>query len=340
MRLLSRIMLFLLTLLALSSIGGYFYVGKKFQAPANQLVVSQLPATCSFAWEADTTNRRAMPHAALLVPVSLPGCPRTCYLQFDTGASYSLLKSNALEVLRAVYPAARAALRAGSDTIRNLSFALGKGRVLARNIRVRPYASAISLPADSAVPFVIGTLGADLLDGRVLVIDYASQRFTLCASVPDSLLRCSAFVPLEFKERRVLLSAGLQGQPQQLLFDSGSSAFALLTSQSNWQKMARPAAVAKTVGVNSWGKIMTSHTISTAASLQFGTSTIPLRTVTYIEGTGFMNQMLMRFSGMGGMLGNEPFSQQTVIFDVKGGRFGVVQPVEATATRPQLTSSN
>jgi hypothetical protein len=27
---------------------------------------------------------------------------------------------------------------------------------------------------------------------------------------------------------------------------------------------------------------------------------------------------------MGGMLGNEPFSQQTVIFDVKGGRFGVV----------------
>ncbi|GAB3317960.1 hypothetical protein ACFQT0_23600 [Hymenobacter humi] len=230
MKALPKILLAIFALFVLSGIGGYFYMSKKFQAPANQLIVSQLPATGTFAWEADTVDHRAMPHAALLVPVSLPGCPRTCYLQFDTGAPYSLLKSNALDALRAKYPATRSALLADADTIRNFTFALGHGQVLARKIRVRPYASAATLPADSTAPFVIGTLGADLLDGRVLVIDYARQRFTLSASVPDSLLRRTAFVPLEFKERRVLLNVGLQGQPQQLLFDSGSSAFALLTS--------------------------------------------------------------------------------------------------------------
>ncbi|GAB3317965.1 hypothetical protein ACFQT0_23595 [Hymenobacter humi] len=93
--------------------------------------------------------------------------------------------------------------------------------------------------------------------------------------------------------------------------------------------MAQPNAVARTAGVNSWGKTLTAHTVATAADLQINGSTVPLRTVTYIEGSGFLDKMLMRFSGMGGMLGNEPFSQQTVIFDVKGGRFGVVQPTTA-----------
>ena len=321
----TKVLLSILALFVLSSLGGYFYFRKKFQAPANQLVVTQLPAACTFAWYADTRAQPAIPHAVMLVPISLAGCPRTCYLQFDTGAPFSLLKSNALDELRAQYPATRTTLQVQKDTVRNLHFALGQGQVLARNIRVRPYAGRVAFPADSATPFIIGTLGADLMDGRVLVIDYPHQRFTLCASVPDSLLRRTNFVPLEFKERRVLLNAGLQGQPKQLLFDSGSSAYTLLTSQANWQKLAQPAAVARTVGVNSWGTTLLSHTIATDAGLQFGPATLPLRTVTYIEGTSFTNEMLMRFSGMGGMLSNEVFAQQTVIFDVKGGRFGVVQ---------------
>ena len=320
-----KVLLSLLLLLVASSAGGYFYFRKKFQAPANQLVVSQLPATRAFAWGADTANGRAMPHASLLVPVTVPGCPRTLYLQFDTGAPYTLLKSTALDELRARYPATRAGLLATSDTLRNFRFALGQGQVLARAIRVLRYAGTSPLPADSAAPYVIGTLGTDLLDGRVLVLDYARQRFTLSTSVPDSLLGRTVFVPLEFKERRVLLNAQVQGQPKQLFFDSGSSAFALMTSQATWQEMAQPGAEARTADVNSWGKTLTSHTIATAAGLQFGATTVPLRTVTYIEGTSLTNQMLMRFSGMGGMLGNEPFVQQTVIFDVKGGRFGVVK---------------
>ncbi|GAB3856524.1 hypothetical protein GCM10028822_29020 [Hymenobacter terrigena] len=59
---------------------------------------------------------------------------------------------------------------------------------------------------------------------------------------------------MSFKERRVLLRVSLQGQPQELMFDSGSSAFALLASPSNWQKMAQPAATAQLTPVNSWGK--------------------------------------------------------------------------------------
>lgn len=322
MKTLSKVLLTILALFVLSGIGGYFYFRRQFQAPANQLTVSQLPAATRFAWRADTTGARVTPHAVLLVPVALPGCPRRCYLQFDTGAPYSLLYARALAALRAHYPAAGLALQPQDDTLRNFRFALGQGQVTARSIRVREMGACV-LPADSTVPFVIGTLGTDMLDGRVLVIDFPHQRFELRSDVPASLARRAMFAPLSFAQRRVLLSAGLQGANKQLLFDSGSSAFALLTAQSSWEKLARPGAPTQVTPVNSWGKTLTAHTAPTAARLQIGTADLPLGTVTYIDGTTFTQRTLMRFSGMGGMLGNEVFSRHTLILDIKGGRFGV-----------------
>ncbi|MCC3154187.1 hypothetical protein Q3A66_04755 [Hymenobacter sp. BT770] len=325
MKPLFKVILSVLALLVAGGIGGYFYMRQRFLPPANQLVVSRLPASCAFTWLADTAAGRAMPHAGLLVPVQLPNCPHTCYLQFDTGAPYSVLYARPLAALQARYPALPFGSSSPSDTLHNFRFAMGRGQVQAHWVRVMPR-GADALPADSTAPFIIGTLGADVLDGRVLVLDYARQRFSLDTRVPDSLTHRTAFVPLAFTNRRVLLSMQLQGEPRQLLFDSGTSAFTLLTSQATWQELARPQAPVHTVPVKSWDKTLTAHTVATAASLQLGPAALPLRTVTYMEGTSLMQNLLMRFSGMGGMLGNEPFREHAVILDVPAGRFGLVRP--------------
>ena len=324
MKLLFKILLAVLVVLVVSAIGGYFYARKKFQPPVNQLTVTGLPATSSFVWDADTTAHRAMPHAALLVPITLPGCSRTCYMQFDTGAPYSILYDNPLAALRAQYPAISSSLLPEANAVQNFHFAIGQGQLQARTIRVM-HRGATELPADSTAPFVIGTLGSDVLVNQVLVLDYARRHFNLYASVPDSLARQFTFVPMGFDNRRVMVDMSLQGEPKQLLFDSGSSAFALLTSESTWHNLAQPAAPTHTAAVNSWGKTLTSYTVATAAALQVGPLTMPLRTVTYIEGMSWWQTLLMASSGMGGMLGNEPFVDHTVVLDVPGGRFGVVQ---------------
>lgn len=325
MKPLFKVLLAVLLVLVVSAIGGYFYARKQFQPPVNQLTVTQLPAISSFVWDATTGARQAMPHAALLVPVQLPGCARTCYLQFDTGAPYSILYDNPLAALRAQYPATRTTLLPQADGVHNFRYAIGQAQAQARTVRVL-HGGATQLPADSTAPFTIGTLGADVLADQVLVIDYVRRHFNLYASVPDSLARRATFVPLGFDSRRVMLDMRLQGEPKQLLFDSGSSAFALLTSESTWHDLAQPAATAHTAAVNSWGKTLTSHTIPTAAALQAGALVVPLRTVTYVEGMSWWQTLLMTSSGMGGMLGNEPFVDRTVILDVPGKRFGLMQP--------------
>ena len=322
-RLIFRLPVLMLLFLVVSSIGGYFYVRYKFQPPTNELTLRGLPVACAFIWVADSSTSPVQPHAALLLPVRLPGCPRTCYVQFDTGAPYSLLYGKPLAALRQAYPAAQLPMPR-QDTVHSFSLALGSGKVHARRLLVRPYGQA-QLPADSTAPFIIGTLGTDALAGQVLVLDYPHQRFSLYARLPDSLVRRAQFTPLSFASRRVLLRMSLQGQEQQFLFDSGSSAFSLLTNQGTWQKMAMPAATPHISGVNSWGRRLLAHTVACGEELQVGALRVPLRTVTYLEGTSFWQQALMRFSGMTGMLGNEPFHRHTIIIDPQAGRFGLVQ---------------
>jgi transcriptional regulator with XRE-family HTH domain len=111
-----------------------------------------------------------------------------------------------------------------------------------------------------------------------------------------------------------------------MLFDSGSSAFALLTSADEWNELARSGAPVHTAVVNSVGRLLTAHTAPTGATLRIGPVALPLGTTTYMEGTSWNQELMMRFSGMAGMLGNASFSARTVLLDVRGGRFGLLRP--------------
>lgn len=324
MKTLFKVLLAVVVLLVLSGIGGYFYARQAFAPPANQLTVTGLPAATSFTWLGDTTVTPARPHAVLLVPVRLAGCPRTCYLQFDTGAPYTLFYANPLAALRAAYPATQDALLPQHDTLRSIRFGLGKAQVLVGKAPVLHY-GATTLPADSAAPFIVGSLGADVLVHQAMVIDFPRQRISLYSRLPDSLTQRAQFTRLSFDNRRVLVQATVQHDQQDYLFDSGSSAFSLLTNQAKWKKLALPTATPSTSGVNSWGKTLTAHTVASAATLQIGSQPLPLHTVTYIENVNFWQRALMQVSGMGGMLGNEPFARHTVLLDTQGSRFGVVQ---------------
>ncbi|PJJ53136.1 hypothetical protein [Hymenobacter chitinivorans] len=318
-----------LALLLLGGLGGYYYLRKRFEPAPNQLSVPNILAQCTFQWQADPDAVPPEPCAALLVPVQLPGCPLTCYLQFDTGAPSSLLYAHALHALRTAYPATAAVVQVHGASVPNFSFQLGAATVVAAQVRVVEYGDE-ELPADSAEPFIIGTLGADVLENRVLVLDYAQRRFQLFPQLPAALARRAVFIPLRFRKRRLLLRATLLGQQYELLFDSGSSAYALITNRKPWKALAEVGAAVQTSDVNSWGHTLTAYTAPTQAKLELGAIALPLRRVTYIQGVKWWQYVLMRASGMGGMLGNEPFRHHTLILDTFAGRFGLIaHPIES-----------
>ncbi|UOQ53771.1 hypothetical protein [Hymenobacter cellulosivorans] len=318
----------LLALLVLGGLSGYYYLRKRFEPAPNQLTVHNLPAQCTFEWQADTDAVPVEPYASLLVPVQLPGCPLTCYLQFDTGAPSSLLYAHSLGALQAAYPATEPVLRVHDGQVLAFSFQLGQATFSAAHIRVLPYGKE-ELPADSTEPFIIGTLGADVLENHVLVLDYPQRQFQLLPQLPPALAHQAVFAPLRFRKRRVLLGTVLLGQQHELLFDSGSSAYALITSKKHWKNLVQARAQVEASSVNSWGRSLTAYTAPTQASLQLEATAVPLHSVTYIQGMKWWQYILMHASGMDGMLGNEPFRRHTIILDAAAGRFGLIEQLQA-----------
>lgn len=309
-------------ILVCSGVGGYFYFRKSFAAPPNQLSLVPNGEWIEFSWSGgkDVSHPEAL--EALLVPVELKNHPGKFWMQFDLGAPITVLYSGKMASLQT---------RDGGVVIRtdekrkyidNVSLQIGSQTMLARTLRVYKTEQPIhwNKPDEQQI---IGTLGSDFIDGRVLVIDYPNKRLALHQKLPADIADGFTYGSLKFKERRLLIPFTLNGKTNDLMFDTGSSAYSLLTSQSSWKTLARAGAVATKSGINSWGNTLYVHKIATDASIQIGHTNFKLGEVAYVEGTSMTQDLLMRFSGMGGMTGNRLFLDKIIIVDTREQRFGI-----------------
>jgi hypothetical protein len=325
MKLLRNICLSILALLVLSSAGGYFYFKQQFEAPLNQLVIPQGEYSIPIQWLADSTGNELRPYAALLLPVALPGCSRTFYMQFDLGAPYSLFYKGKLEAIAQKFPEVQLKKREDSAYLLDLPFRLGGMGMKASEIKVINYGGTAVDWDDTTGIEIIGTIGSDLIERKVLVLDYPQGVVVLADEVPATLAAQAKFSELTFKERRVVLQASINKQETKLLFDSGTSAFELLTDKATWSSLAKKDALVRQYGVNSWGNTLQVHSVASGQEISFGEAVVPLHRVHYIEGATFLQQALMRFSGMGGMVGNQLFLGKVIVLDTRNHQFGMVQ---------------
>ncbi|MCI0751309.1 MAG: hypothetical protein L0Y35_05690, partial [Flammeovirgaceae bacterium] len=121
----------------------------------------------------------------------------------------------------------------------------------------------------------------------------------------DTLRNKAQLTSFKWKERRILLPTTINGEKTSLYFDTGTSAFELLTSKSIFERLIRHGAPIENYRVNSWGNTLQAFSALTDHRAEFVNVSIPLKKVTYIEGTSLVQNLLMRISGMGGMTGNK-----------------------------------
>ncbi|MCC9166004.1 hypothetical protein [Pontibacter harenae] len=325
MKLLRNFCLAIGALLVLSSTGGFFYAKYKFKAPPNQLVVPDGDFSFPFEWEASNEGMKLEPHAALLLPVTIPGCIKVFYMQFDLGAPYSLFYEGKLESI--AEKVADLPIQEGENGqyLKNFSFMLGEMPVKAQEIKLLTHGNSEIDWQNAASIEVIGTIGADLIEKKVMLLNYSHKFMQLSDEVPASVVAKTTFTQMTFDERRVILPAVINHQETEVLFDSGSSAFELLTDKATWQELARKGAAVEVAEANSWGNTLTIHSVVSDQNISFGATELPLRQVHYIEGTSFMQQALMQFSGMAGMVGNKLFLDKVLVLDAQQLRFGIVE---------------
>ncbi|HEY1069475.1 hypothetical protein [Thermomonas sp.] len=311
MKLLKKIALAFVVVLVLSLAGGYVYFDRKFSPAENALDVVGSAEAVPIHWQAMDGNA----HAALLLPVKIRGIDKQFFMQLDFGAPSTILYRTPLQSIRDRFPTAFA-LDATSPQVA-LGFGVGGLQVSSRKFALKAYGSAVEFDKPDAEN-IIGTLGADVLEKRVVVLDMKRDACSFVERVAGT-----GFVPFEFKKRKILLPATLGGTRLKLLYDSGSSGYQLITTEENWKRLRTADGSVKVETGNSWGTALKVVSAPSEQQVLISGTALKLSEVTYVEGMPAMQRWLMKGSGMEGMVGNALFLGHILTLDARNRQFKI-----------------
>ncbi|MCE3076302.1 hypothetical protein [Chryseobacterium gwangjuense] len=302
MKIFKKIVLTFLVVLILASMGGYLYFDQKFTPEKNYLTIKNESGNIPITWLGNDKN-------VLLVPIHFPADSATYYLQFDTGSPSTLFYTQAIKNIKGIsihQERAKASFTLGKTTISSDQFMLVSQKETQHK----------------DVFNIIGTLGADILENHKTLINFKENYLAFNLSKLP-LQYNDQLIDFKFKKRKIILKGILRGQEEQFLFDSGTSAYELLTNKETWQSLKSSNSKVTVERAQSWQNILTTFMATCDQNIQFKNKKIPLRQVTYVEGFSQTQYALMKFSGMTGMLGNRIFLKNVLYLDGENEKMAI-----------------
>lgn len=294
MKLFKKLALGFVAVLVLTLVGGYIYFEQKFAPEDNYLTVKNESGNIPITWLGSEKN-------VLLLPIHFYGNPETYYLQFDTGSPYTLLYSDPIKNIKEI----------SIDKERaKTSFWIGKTEISSNQFKI--FKTEKRDEKDSIK--IIGTIGADILEDRKTLIDFKENQVAFNLNQTPDEFKTQLF-DFKFSKRKLIISGTLKGEERKFLYDSGTSAFELLTYQKEWQNLKSPDSKIKIEKSQSWNNVLTTYTADCKESIQFKNNKIPVNQITYVEGFSTAQFSMMKFSGMTGMLGNKIFLNNRIFID-------------------------
>ncbi|WP_228432116.1 hypothetical protein [Chryseobacterium shigense] len=296
--------------IALSLIGGYLYFDQKFTPPENNLNVAGIAENTTLGWDHTEENS----HAAVLLPVKIKGIDNVFFMQLDSGSPTTMFYKKSLESIRTKFHD-KIRINEKLNTM-SAQFSLGNMTVTS-DFKLLNYGNRVDFK-NTVANNIIGTIGTDLFEKRIVILDFKNERCSFVENTDEK-----GFETFEFKKRKIMFPGTIASEKLKLLYDSGTSGYELLTNREEWQKYRRPDGSIKKEKGNSWGNVLTVNSATADQTVTIGNSKLQLSEVTYVEGTSKMQNLLMKTSGMQGMIGNKLFLNHTLIVDCKNKKFKV-----------------
>ncbi|OJJ22606.1 hypothetical protein BKI52_07965 [marine bacterium AO1-C] len=321
MKILKRILLVVVLFIFIGGLGGFYYFKAKWAPPANTLVVTSGKSTIPCEW----AGSKHIPREVLLFPIRFAGIDYTFYLQFDTGSPSSILYNKPLQSIQKKYPQFKInQILDDPKHLKEMAFSLDKITVKASKIKLYNYGKTIDWEKPQR-QIIVGTLGNDFLERKKMLINFKTSTVQLFDKLSSDLRSKLQMIDFSFTDRRLYISGNIEGESYNLMYDSGTSAYSFITNHKTWDRLIIPKSKITTHKGNSWGRKLQVYTAPSKHRIAFGSLTLPLRTVTHIEGTHWTQNLLMRLSGMGGMIGNKIFQDQTIYIDAQNEQFALIK---------------
>lgn len=326
----------LLLLVALGVWGGIRVVKARFFAETpNRLTIVGNLSTVPFEWATSRHDDYFEQHAAILLPVTIPGIDKQLYMQFDTGSPSSFLRSGCMESL--AERGVEFELYTDDETTRVKHFEVdvGDNHVVLED----GWVVKRELFIDWEKPYnVIGSLGADFIDGRVCAFDFPARKLHLRKERTEEFKSLGTYEAFRFPGRRIMLPAKIRETEFELFYDSGCSPFGLFTSKYHYDCYADEDSEPLSLDINSFGNGIPVHHRSCSLDVTFGKTAVPIKRVSYVDQYSGMQSLFGGFID-GGFMGNKFLIDSTLILDVKAKEFLLVaNSLETQVNEPAESS--
>ncbi|MEL6673271.1 MAG: hypothetical protein AAFR61_13800 [Bacteroidota bacterium] len=314
----------LLLLLIIGGIVGARYIQNQwFRDRPNYVSLTASGAPIPFAWDTTQYPDHVELHDAMRVPVRIPGLPFKFYMQWDTGSPLSFWNKSTVSALQRYGRSWEVEAKEETQWLKDVQLEVGSMPVEMTRLRLLHQGAEWDL-GDTLAEYRLGTLGTDLMEGHVTLVDFARQELRFFAKKPAWMDTLPAFQSFDFQGRRLMLPATIQGKEMELFYDSGASAFGLLTSKNRYDAYTDPDEPEIHYEANAFGNdIPVYHKLSPIVATMGGTK-VPLQRISYVKWYDKMQGFLSSFTDIGGWMGNLPFLETVLIVDAQTQSFLVL----------------
>lgn len=283
-----------------------------------------------FNWVGDSVSGKYFDKLAITIPVTLDNLPHKFNMQLDLGATTTVIYGNSIKPYLDNYSELRNKIdttlkfRIQSQTnykFKNLTLKLGDVNFGERIIgHFKEFGDDI--PKDSINTKTekhIGTIAPDLFKDKILIIDYPKRRFCVAESLPKQFSK-TQFRQYKIIDGRIKIPISINGKDEDVMFDTGSSIFALITTREKANEISSKPIV-DSLKISSWGEYYMVYGQTISKTIKFGQKNLNKAIVYFDDKKG--NADFYKEEGIWGITGNSFFLNNVVIIDYKNQRFGV-----------------
>ena len=306
---------------------GYYYIRKFnnafFKEKSAYLSYTHESKPIHFNWAVNSKGSEGYiePQAAIIIPVKLKDLPHQFHMQFDTGAPHSFIYENDLKSLQTIGIDIKEVKKENERFVEQLEFRLDDNLIKASMIRILPNYGHSFDKHDTISNIGIGTIGSDFIANRITAIDFKNQTLELYSQRPQWMQNLPKFSSFDFTGRRIMLPVIIDDKEYELFYDSGCSAFGLITIKSRFDKYTDSNTEAITYDAKSWDSSIPITSKPSKKPIKIGNTELSLKRVSYIDMYTWSQSLVTPFTRIGGWLGNQPFNESTLILDIKAKEF-------------------
>ena len=288
----------------------------------------------NFEWSGDSIGNRYFDKTAMYIPFNIKGISSNFIAQFDLGSNGTIFYENSFKAFLSKYPEIGKKLDTINSKItinneqqgefNNIEIYLDSFKInLEKVVYLKKFGEIISADSiNSLTKKHIGTIGADVVKDKILIIDYPNKKIAILDSLTQDRKADYDFVNCRITNGRIKIPLTIDNVTQWYMFDTGASLFAIVTDENNWKNMCDESHL-DSIEISSWGESYTMTGAKINKDVFLGKTKLSESEAYKMPLDGYLE--MFKQEEISGSTGNAYFLNNTIAIDFKNIKFGILK---------------